>query len=258
MMLRPTPTNWRGARIPPPIRYGEPVTEPDWLKLASQLEPDFQGAGFDLSTPFSASAYNRAAPDHPLPGRHDGLGVLIGNTRALWPSFVTAHATSPHLSESEHPLDRYVTEQVTRIVARTGRRAEIVFAHVTEPTAFPIQRLAELIGFAVIAPSHLAIHPEHGPWFALRAVVVLDCAGPDVWLTRSARPCAGCAAPCVAALERALQSSGPKLDGRSVAAHARDWIAVRDVCPVGRASRYGENQLAYHYGIDRSRPRADD
>jgi hypothetical protein len=47
--------------------------------------------------------------------------------------------------------------------------------------------------------------------------------------------------------------SGEQPSSAAVAQHAAAWIAVRDVCPVGRASRYGEIQLGYHYAPERSR-----
>lgn len=32
----------------------------------------------------------------------------------------------------------------------------------------------------------------------------------------------------------------------------RGWVRVRDAFTLGRAWRYGEDQLAYHYGQDRA------
>jgi len=31
----------------------------------------------------------------------------------------------------------------------------------------------------------------------------------------------------------------------------RQWLNVRDACPLGRAYRYGDDQIAYHYRSDR-------
>ena len=39
--------------------------------------------------------------------------------------------------------------------------------------------LAEASGLAHVGPAHLAIHPQHGPWFGLRAVIVLDANVPN-------------------------------------------------------------------------------
>jgi hypothetical protein len=185
-------------------------------------------------------------------GRENAWGVLIGNSRALWPALLRQRAPDPHLQQAAHPLDLYVTSAITRAAElATSGRFELVFAHVVEPRPFPIQRLADQIGFAQLAPSHLAVHPELGPWFALRAVLVLDFdAEAEVVsapLSRAPRPCDGCSAPCLAALERALALTGDPPKPADIAARPAPWIAIRDACPVGPRFRYGPHQLAYHY-----------
>jgi hypothetical protein len=40
-------------------------------------------------------------------------------------------------------------------------------------------------------------------------------------------------------------------DAAAVERGWRAWVAVRDACPVGRASRYGDEQIRYHYAKDR-------
>ncbi len=209
-------------------------------------------AGFDLVQPLAVAAYNATAhSEHRLPdfGRSAALGVVIGNTRALWPRFVRAWENDPDLRQEPHPLDAYVSRSLPSLVASvTNERAELVFSHVTRPRAFPIQRAAEAAGLAAISPSHLAIHRDHGPWIAIRAVVVIDVEGPRD-TPPAPRPCDTCAAPCVPALEHALAVSGPALNGASISANAAAWIAIRDACPIGHPSRYSPPQLAHHYGL---------
>lgn len=43
----------------------------------------------------------------------------------------------------------------------------------------------------------------------------------------------------------------PALDAALGAEDWRRWLAVRDACPVGRAHRYSDAQIAYHYTKDR-------
>jgi methylmalonic aciduria homocystinuria type C protein len=155
-----------------------------------------------------------------------------------------AVGASEALAHATHPLDTYVSQHLSPLAAAG---VALIFAHVTEPAPFPIQRLAEQVGLAALSPSHLTVHPEHGPWIALRAVVLADVDGPPPAQGRPPSPCASCAAPCVPALERALAVSGRPLDIKTISLHANDWIAVRDACPIGRGSRYGEAQLDYHY-----------
>jgi cyanocobalamin reductase (cyanide-eliminating) / alkylcobalamin dealkylase len=228
------------------------VTAAAWQQLVTRVEAGCSAVGLDLVHPFGVGRYNAvAAADQRLEdfGRPDALGILIGNTRELWPAFTRAVRDDAALASSPHPLDTYVTTRVKTLVAEATRQdARFVFAHVTTPRAFPIQRLAESVGLAAVAPCHLAIHPLHGPWFALRAVVVVDASGPSSATCRLERPCDGCSAPCLPALQRALEASGTPLTSAAVAEHASEWIAMRDACPVGRSSRYGAEQLRYHYG----------
>jgi cyanocobalamin reductase (cyanide-eliminating) / alkylcobalamin dealkylase len=225
-----------------------------WEELKSSFAAACRKFGLDLVHAFAAADYNDHV-DHAdrleCFDRPRALGLLVGNTRALWPAFTRVWQKDQLLASSDDPLDLYVISSIERaIAATTGLAHRSYFAHVTTPRALPIQRLADLVGFAALAPSHLAIHAQYGPWFALRAVVTVNLDGPSTPAPEPARPCQACAEPCVQALQRALAASGTSLDRRSIAAHAADWIAVRDACPVGRASRYDNEQLRYHYGVD--------
>lgn len=102
--------------------------------------------------------------------------------------------------------------------------------------------MAEAIGFAALSPSHLSLHPEHGPWIGLRAIVIAERPYEGPARPPLPRPCDGCERPCMGALDEAL--------ARGDAASWRDWLAVRDACPVGRGSRYGAAQIRYHYTKD--------
>jgi methylmalonic aciduria homocystinuria type C protein len=232
------------------------VSVPERLELVERIAAFSTSRGLDLVHPFAVSWYNRAvAMSDRLSdfGREGSLAVLIGNTGALWPLFTERLRQEPTLAAAEHPLDTYVESSVAALVSELGAlRSVTYFGHVTQPKALPIQRLAELVGFAAIAPSHLAIHPVHGPWLALRAVLVLDAPGPSGEPPPLPRPCLACTKPCMPAFERALEASGMPLSSRSIALHADSWIAVRDACPIGKASRYEPAQLRYHYRNDRS------
>ncbi len=245
----------------PTPSYVARVSEAEWQEITSRVEAACAPNGFDLVHPFAVSRYNAGAVETARLdcfNRSDALGLLIGNTRQLWPAFTHAFQTDATLASGGNPLDTYVTMRLTRLLTEaTQHPTRIVFSHVTTPRAFPIQRLAESVGFAAISPSHLAIHPQHGPWFALRAVVVVDVTGPDAVPPDLERPCRGCSAPCVPALERALAASGSPLSSAAVALHAAEWVAVRDACPVGKQARYGVAQLVYHYAPARSRIRPE-
>ena len=166
-------------------------------------------AGFDL-----IHAFDTAAVDFPFLHGAPRLGLIIANTRALWPRFLAARRTDPELLAAEHPLDLY-TE---RTLARAFPGERIWFGHTHYDGAWiPIQRLADAVGFAWLSPEHFSIHPIYGPWIGLRAVVAL--AGDPPHTTRITPPCT---------------------------------CGDRDTCTVGREHRYSDDQLRYHYTKDRA------
>lgn len=172
-------------------------------------------AGFDLAHDFDT----RAIPELPA-----GRGILIGNTRALWPCFEAARRDEPD------PLERYTERTID--AAFPDRR--VFYAHRKYENAFiPFQRIAVATGFGALAPSRLVVHPVYGPWFALRAIVIVDGAGPS--RAAIAQPCT-CAASCTGVLDAALTNPF----------EWRAWLAVRDACAI-RAHRYSDAQIAYHY-----------
>ncbi len=170
---------------------------------------------------------------HPFP-REAQLGILIGNTRALWPALLAA--ADP---EAKDPLDAHVTAVIARALAPFPHRVR--YAHDPIPEFVPIQRIAEESGLARRSLSQLSIHPTYGPWIGLRAVATIEVEGLPPPAPPPVSPgCEGCELRCRAALDEALESGG-----------WRRWLAVRDACNVGREWRYGEDQIAYHYTKDR-------
>jgi len=187
-------------------------------------------AGFDI-----AHAFDTALVGELLPASDRRRGVLVGNTRALWPRFLAARAADPALAASDDPIDDY-TEAA---IARAFPGAPAWFVHRTYGGAFlPFQRLAVAVGLGVLAPTQLVIHPIYGPWFALRAIVLTEGEPPPP-VPAPTTPC--CNGDCALRLQAALAGGG-----------WRAWLAVRDACTVGRAFRYSDAQIAYHYTKDRA------
>jgi cyanocobalamin reductase (cyanide-eliminating) / alkylcobalamin dealkylase len=212
--------------------------------VVNALAAALAARGLDLTAAFAAADYDaEVAPALRLPsfGRDRALAVVVGNTAALWPRFTAARPAGAD------PLDAYVTAAVTAALALAeAPRHEVRWAH-TAPATVAIQRAAHVAGLAYLAPSHLSVHPVFGPWIALRAVIVLDADGPAPAPAPIA-PC-DCARHCAPALADALAAGVPT--GRAeLAARWRRWLAVRDACPVGRAHRYGDDQIRFHYGAD--------
>lgn len=160
-------------------------------------------------------------------------GVIVGNTRALWPRFLAARRADPALLAAKDPLDAYTEREV----AAAAPDAVCFYAHRRYDGAFlPFQRLAAAAGLAALAPTHLLIHPTFGAWFGLRAVVLTE--GEPISHSPLPIPC-HCDQRCRDAFTRARSSEGWRV-----------WLAVRDSCPIGREHRYSDDQLAYHYTKD--------
>lgn len=202
--------------------------------------------GLDLAAPLAVEDHDAAAPALAIApglwGRARTLGIVVGNTRALW----------PHLPPlvGEHPLDAYVERAVADAIdaARPGAAWTVRWAHHV-PATVAIQRAAEVAGLAYLAPSHLCVHPVYGPWIALRALIAFDLDGPPVPAPRIAPPC-DCAAGCGDALARALAAGAPTSTAE-LRERWRLWLAVRDACPAGRAHRYDDAQIRFHYAGER-------
>jgi len=208
--------------------------------------------GFDLIQPFAAWWYNDAvAAEHRLPdfGRARALGVLIGNTRLLWAPFIAAWRADAALRADPHPIDRYTESRLGPLLQVAGVGCAVRFAHEPAPRRIAIQRLADVSGLARLSRVGLNVHPVFGPWIGLRAAVVFDVDGPAGAPPEAADPCADCRRTCGPAFERARAAPGADTDPADA---WRLWLAVRDACPVGRAHRYGEDQIHYHYTKDRA------
>jgi methylmalonic aciduria homocystinuria type C protein len=186
-------------------------------------------AGFDIAHTFDAAAAAQEPGLEMLAGPAR-LGVLIGNTRALWPPF-TAALRDPALAAESDPLDRY-TERVID-AAFAVRAARVYYGHRRHGGSFlPMQRLAVATGLGALTATHLVVHPDYGPWFALRAVAVVD--GEPPVRVPIGKPC-HCNASCDAAFARARDSRD-----------WRDWLSVRDSCAL-RTWRYSDEQIRFHY-----------
>lgn len=176
---------------------------------------------FDIHHAFDAHAIGRALGiDALLAG--SPRAILVGNTRAAWPAFVAAAA----VDADPDPIDRFVE--------RTFPGA--LYAH--RPPYLPFQRIAVAAGLGTLSPTQLVIHPRFGPWFALRAIVFEP--GPPPPVPPPAPPICTCTAACTDAFATASTATDPFA-----------WIAVREACTHGRAHRYSDLQIRYHYGKQR-------
>lgn len=223
--------------------------------LLLALREQLQVYGFDVVHPFPIQVFNtQSPPEHQLPtfDRSSTLAVVIGNSNRLWAPFVAVLAENQHLAVLEDPLDEYTEQKIALAVQQAvalccGRGAavqppsalhghgrqqhadiayEIRFSHHTEPGRFVnMLRIAQLSGLAYYSSTtHLCMHPTYGPWFALRAVAVFDCDGPDSGSSLQL--------PCPhPELEAEAAAEMLRLEGEGGFAtwqqHWQDWAALR-------------------------------
>jgi len=218
--------------------------------------------------PIDAAAFDAAcAPVSALT-----LGGLLPGARAAvivgsgGPAFFDLFAAgSAEASDgAPHPLDRY-TRRVAGAAAAAAL-APLAAAHAVfypfdgaEPL-IPFQRLGRAAGLGGPGPLALQIHPVFGPWWAYRALVVVDRELP-------AQPpigdgCAGCDAPCEAAcpahaVARAGFAVAACHSRRLTAEPCRLSCAARIACVRGPSHRYTDAQLAFHMAasMPRSAPK---
>jgi cyanocobalamin reductase (cyanide-eliminating) / alkylcobalamin dealkylase len=184
-------------------------------------------------------------------GDADDLGLLIASTRYFWLRFASALQDDPERARAPDPVDEHVTSSLRAALSRVAPSANARFAHESPP--LPIQRIAELAGFARLSPARLSVHPVYGPWVALRAVAVVAVPGPSPECLPSLRdPCPGCPGGCAAAFERVLSATAERPGAATLARDWTAWLAVRDACPVGREHRYADDQIRYGYTKDRA------
>ena len=235
------------------------MVEPDAVeRVIAPLRRECSETGFDLVQPLQVGWYNAQVSgslrlaDFGAPST---LAVVIGNTRALWPRFLSALRADPTLLAAPHPLYAY-TEQC---IARAARTLEppwrVRWSHAGGDQLVAMQRLAHAAGLAYLSQSQLSVHPSHGPWIGLRAALSIDAPGPPGPAPQLAHPCGGCAGRCLPAFERALAALQGAVNQHGVERNWQLWLACRDACPTGRQYRYDEAQLLYHYLKDRNQLR---
>jgi hypothetical protein len=249
------------------------------------LRADLAARGFDICVPFRTGWLHESVDTATHPelrldpfGRGDaGLGVLIGNTRALWPALTGFLAAHPSWRTRPHPVHDYVEASIHEAcTAALPVAADVHFVHETAPGRLvPMQALGEACAFAYYdRTAFLSVHPRFGPWFAYRAAVLLDApwfGPPDdpqparPWPARGPTSEEG-AMHAQAAMEnvwRAVREeqgleSNPavadvKYHGRK--GDWRVWVALRDALaegiPEAAAFRYPQDQLIYYYTTDR-------
>jgi hypothetical protein len=213
-------------------------------------------AGLSLCGGLPIAAYDSLVSP---PWRSAGLApgargaLVVGNAgRALWERFLE----SPDRALADDPLDRYTRRVLDAAASHWDPAAVVAFyADRREGVYLPIVALARRAGFGTPGRVGVLIHPEYGPWIAIRAVLLV----PESLVEESVAPydpCTGCPAPCASAcVGLAVGARGLDArrcyDTRLADPACAGACAARSACVVGRAHAYAPEQLAHHMKIRR-------
>jgi epoxyqueuosine reductase len=219
-----------------------------------RLEPALQALGLNVLLPLEAARFDAVAAPLRLGALlADAAGALIVGSGGR--AFFEAFSAAPESRDgARHPLDRYTARVVSAAVGAAlsgaGARYALAYPFDADPV-IPFQRLGRAAGLGGPGPLALQIHPVFGPWWAYRALIVLDRAPPPGTAPPLGDACAGCPAPCVPACPAgAVRAAGFDVPAcharRSTAPDCRESCAARIACVRGPVHRYGDRQLAFH------------
>ncbi len=229
--------------------------------LLAALGRELPSRGLNLIGVASVAAYDALVPEaYRLGGATTAhAAIVIGQGGgAFWSAYRDHVARHPGWEARADPLDDFTTEIMERDVLRLARDAGVAaelrlpFRASAPPVSFV--HLAEAAGLGRRGIVGVLIHPEFGPWIALRGALLVD---EDVSAPRPAAhfdPCPDCAdRPCIAACPGAAVHHPEGWDVPRCIAHrvaeradCTDRCHARAACVYGRAHRYPDDALAYH------------
>jgi hypothetical protein len=204
------------------------------------------GTSVELVASCAVEAYDALAPeafraDALMPGAR-GLVVAGSAGPALWRQLRAKMGADSAKWDEPDPLDRFVAAILTQAdaaLAAKGIRFRRFDAAFHAALRLDFIAMGCLVGLGSRGPFGMLIHAEHGAWWALRGVWLVDARVDDP--SDHCPPCAGCPAPCVGGSIHAGEGAG----ARGIAEFATPDARAR--CVVGQQSRYDDDQIAYHY-----------
>lgn len=188
----------------------------------------------------------------PAKPNSNSFSFIIGNTRLLWPQFMEYLRNQSPIGDN--PFDTFIQDKITEISLRFHPHpVHIHYSHVKYNEQYiPIQRLAhECFQMAYFDPvSHLSIHPEYGPWFALRALMTVEC--DETYNNDEIIVHDFIESPLNNPLNIEQQKTVKSMMGKLLLGNAgwQQWVEMRDLLSTDKQRkewRYCQDQLEYHY-----------
>ncbi len=218
----------------------------------SAAAPLLDAAGLNVRGCLSAARYDERVPAawraaRLCPGARSA--VVVGNGG---PAHFRAFRAAPEARGRRDPLDRF-TRRV--VLEAAGALAEgsvpLLYAERRGGRFADFVALGEAAGLGAPSRLGLLLHPEYGPWLAIRALVLTPLALPETRPLAGFAPCEGCPAPCAAACPGAAVpasgfDAGACARTRAALPACRARCAARNACVVGPEHAYGPEAEAHH------------
>ena len=157
------------------------------------------------------------------------------------------------LESSPDPFDDDAVSSVHTVALEFWRCTEVDLLY-PGPLPLPLQKLGQFAGWSYPSPIGIDLHPRYGPWFAFRAVFLIDVPLPPSAYEPGEAPCQSCQAkPCESACPAGAVQYGSILDIQACMeqrllprSSCGDRCFSRLACPVGKHWRYPDEQITYH------------
>ncbi len=185
--------------------------------------------------------------------------VIIGNGGGeLWAALKRHVMAHPGWMNREHPLDDFTRAIVESSIAaplrETGQRCTVVYPFMHDGRTLNFIELAKIAGLAGPSIIGIAVHPEFGPWIALRAALLVDELIDAPGTAVGFDPCPSCVPrSCVAACPVGAVSVAGGWDIPKCLAHRVEVepdcaprCHARIACVLGPQHTYPDDELAYH------------
>lgn len=181
--------------------------------------------------------------------------VLGTGGRTFWQRYAERGGVAAEPRERD--AGRFVSCGMRDVVGSLARRGVPSRAILAGDDRLAFARLAEAAGFGTISPvSGLLVHPEYGPWIAVRGAILVDGrpfgAVADASITDRFQPCCSCSRPCVSACPAHVHDGAGNQDLARCASHrhagnCEPACSSRAACPVGASHRDGPEEFAHRH-----------
>ncbi|KAJ3123393.1 hypothetical protein HK098_001937 [Nowakowskiella sp. JEL0407] len=227
--------------------------------FVQNLRDQFLAGGFEFTQPFCIQDYNKIGQSKlPTFNRDSTLGVLIGNTKTLWPAFSKyVIENEEEVLNSDHPLDMFVEATVNSILANVNVPYKLRWSTDVGDKFVHLQSLAQISGLAYFNTScYLCTHKVYGPWIALRTVICFDMEFDIARIPQYVNPFPEGDKVLKERTDLIWKAGSVSHDSAGIKSVWEQLVEIRDYAASFLSDpltvRYPEEMIRYHYTRDKS------